>query len=92
MALKNIAILGATGNIGNAIVKGILERKKEFNKITALTSSDPESKKFEEIKREGVKVERVDLNNDSSLIAALKGYDALIIALGGIYTFYNFII
>lgn len=35
--LKNIAVFGATGNIGAAIVNGLLERKNEFTSISAIT-------------------------------------------------------
>lgn len=83
-SLKNIAIFGATGNIGLAIIEAILERKEEFSTITALTTNDPSNSKFDNLKQEGVKIVKISFQDNASLVAGLKGNDAVIIALGGI--------
>jgi len=82
MSLKNIIIVGATGNVGVPVVKGLLERKSDFTSITALTHNDPNDAKFADLKKQGVHVVQADYANQSSLKAALKGQDALIIAIG----------
>lgn len=72
--IRNIAIVGASGNSGSHIVSSLLA-KKQFN-ITAI--SRPDSKgTFPE----GIKVAQVDYNNHDTIVSALKGHDALIITL-----------
>lgn len=73
-AIKSVAVAGASGSLGNALVKALLAA--EFA-VTALTRSDSTS-----TFPEGVKVARVDYNDVESLTSALRAQDALISALG----------
>ncbi|KAJ5184059.1 oxidoreductase CipA [Penicillium capsulatum] len=73
MALTNIAIAGGTGNLGPSIINALL---KSGFQVTALSRSsshqlDPR-----------VQIKAVDYSSKDSLVAALKGQDALINTLG----------
>jgi hypothetical protein len=72
--VKNIAIVGATGQVGKFIVSSLLQKNK-FN-ITALTragsSTSPPT---------GVRKSSVDYDKPATLTEALKGQDALIITM-----------
>jgi hypothetical protein len=72
--IQNIAIVGATGQVGKFIVSALLE-KKRFN-ITAITragsSTQPPS---------GVRVSSVNYEEPDTIIEALKNQDALIITM-----------
>ncbi|KAI1773793.1 NAD(P)-binding protein [Hypoxylon cercidicola] len=74
-AIKNVAIVGATGLIGRPIVDGLLASKL-FN-VTALTRDGT--------RRRGlptdVTIKQVDYDSLESLEAALKGQDALVSAM-----------
>ncbi|KAL1960765.1 hypothetical protein VTO42DRAFT_6595 [Malbranchea cinnamomea] len=72
--IKNIAIVGATGTVGRHIVDELLKTGK--HEVTAITRHDSKT-----IMTEGVKVARVDYNDESTLIAALQGQQALIITM-----------
>jgi len=72
--IKNVAIIGAGGNSGKYITEALLSNGKHV--ITAITRSDSTTPV-----PEGVEVMKVDYNNHSSLVEALKGQDALIITL-----------
>ena len=72
---KNIAIIGAKGNVGSSITRAILE--SSLLKLTILsrkngTSSFPA----------GVAIHKVDYNSRSELVAALQGIDAIVCAIG----------
>jgi hypothetical protein len=73
-AIKNIAIVGATGQVGKFIVSSLLQ-KNRFT-ITALTrvgsGSTPPT---------GVHKSSIDYDKPESLASALKGQDALIITM-----------
>lgn len=73
MSYQNIAIAGATGNLGPTVVHGLVDAG--FN-VTVLSASGktvglPES----------IKVAKVDYSSKDSLISALKGQDAFISAI-----------
>lgn len=72
--IEKVAIVGATGNIGKHIVAGLREAGK--HKLTALTRAD--SKTDIDASLNPVNVDYAD---EASLVSALTGQDALIIAL-----------
>ncbi|KAH4854311.1 hypothetical protein HBH75_094380 [Parastagonospora nodorum] len=72
--LKNIAVVGANGTIGSHIVSELLE-KNIFN-ITAITRAESKG-----MFADGVSKEYVDYSNTDTLVAALKGKDALVITM-----------
>jgi hypothetical protein len=73
-AIKKIAIVGASGNIGSRIVSA-LQAKGRFN-ITAISRNDSKATFAEDIA-----VARVDYNESDTIVKALKGQDALIITM-----------
>ena len=72
--IKNVAIVGAAGQVGSYITASLLETSKFI--ITAITRSDSTSKI-----PDGVKSAKVDYNDHASLVAALRGQDCLIITM-----------
>ncbi|KAI9710930.1 MAG: hypothetical protein M1820_002365 [Bogoriella megaspora] len=76
MAYNNVAIAGASGNIGTAITKALID-SKQFN-VTILSRSGSAAKPS--IHGDASTVE-VDYTNHDNLTAALKGQDAVISVL-----------
>lgn len=72
--IKAVAVAGASGSVGEPIVKALIEAG--FT-VTALTRADSKS-----TLPSSVKVANVDYNDLESLTAALKGQDALVSTLG----------
>lgn len=72
--VKNIAVVGASGNVGKYITKELLATGKHT--VTAITRSNATTKA-----PEGVQVAKVDYENKSSVVDALKGQEVLIISL-----------
>ncbi|EON69011.1 hypothetical protein W97_08269 [Coniosporium apollinis CBS 100218] len=73
--IENVAIVGAGGQSGKFIVEEMLKNGK--HNITAITRAGSTNKV-----PSGVAVKRVDYNDQSSLVEALKGQDALVITMG----------
>ncbi|KAI1780723.1 NAD(P)-binding protein [Hypoxylon cercidicola] len=74
--VKKVALVGATGTIGTFILKELLDLGK--HEVTAVTRKD--SSAVNSIPA-GVKVAKVDYNDESTLVDALEGQDALIITM-----------
>lgn len=72
--LRNVAFAGATGQLGSVIVQELLKSGKHT--VTAIVRSDSKSQP-----PEGVQVAKVDYANESTIVEALKGQDALIIIM-----------
>jgi uncharacterized protein YbjT (DUF2867 family) len=73
MSYEKIAIAGATGNLGPAIVNGLVDAGFEVTVLSqsGKTSSLPSS----------VKTVKVDYSSHDSLVSALKGQDAFVSAI-----------
>ncbi|TFA99693.1 hypothetical protein CCMA1212_008606 [Trichoderma ghanense] len=69
-AIKKVAVLGASGNLGPHVINGLLEAGFEVTAITRLTSqwTFPE----------GVSVRRVDITSKEAIEGALQDHDALV--------------
>ncbi|KAK9415705.1 putative Bifunctional pinoresinol-lariciresinol reductase [Seiridium unicorne] len=74
-SIKNVALVGATGNLGPSVLEALL-KTKDFN-ITVLKRAESKSKL-----PASVKVKVVDFEDEASLVAALKGQDAVVSTLG----------
>ena len=74
-AVKNIVIIGGTGQVGGSILSALLDAK-HFS-ITCITRPDSKSKL-----PDGVKVAKGEYDDKKFLEDTLKGQDALIVALG----------
>ncbi|KAJ8100226.1 hypothetical protein POJ06DRAFT_222235 [Lipomyces tetrasporus] len=72
--IENVAIVGVSGNVGKFITEELLRTGK--HKVTAITREDSTN-----ILPSGVIVAKVDYNNQSSLVDALRGQDALVITM-----------
>src|SRR6476620_3640479 len=69
---KIIAVVGATGQQGNGLIRAILnDTKREFT-ARALTR-DPNSDKARALRELGAEVVQVDLQDESSVTRAFKG-------------------
>jgi uncharacterized protein YbjT (DUF2867 family) len=74
-SIKNVAIVGATGNVGAYIVSSLLSTGKHH--VTALT------RKASDNLPSGVDTKTIDYDNPASIKDALVGQEALIISLSG---------
>ncbi|EFR01079.1 CipA protein [Nannizzia gypsea CBS 118893] len=72
--LRKVAIVGATGNIGRPIVREILKAQK--HEVTAITRTVSKA-----VMPDGVKIAKVDYDNQPTLVSALRGQDVLIITM-----------
>ena len=72
--ITNVAIVGASGNVGSHIVTALLA-KQQF-KITAISRVDSKA-----TFAEGITVARVDYDKPDTIVEALKGQDAFIITM-----------
>lgn len=72
--VTNVAIVGATGSVGEYITKHLLATGKHT--VTAITREGSKS-----VMPEGVKVAKIDYEQPESIVNALKGQQALIITM-----------
>ena len=72
--IKNVAVVGASGNIGSAITSALLDHG--FN-VTAITRTDSKS-----TFPPSLKVLKGDYDDSNFLQSSLKGQDAFVITLG----------
>ncbi|KAJ5089338.1 hypothetical protein N7532_008022 [Penicillium argentinense] len=73
--IQKVAIVGATGRIGGAFAKALVDGGKHT--VTALTREDSKGKV-----PDGVHVEKVNYDDEASIIKALKGQQFVAITLG----------
>jgi uncharacterized protein YbjT (DUF2867 family) len=72
--LKNVVIIGGSGNVGREILSALIERKADFGNIVALQREGvavPEV--IRGFEKQGVRVIEANLQDKSALIAAFKG-------------------
>jgi hypothetical protein len=72
--LSQLTLKQATGTIGKFIVKELLEAGK--HEVTAITRTDSQA-----VMPDGVKVAKVNYDDQSTLVAALRGQQVLIITM-----------
>ncbi|KUJ19446.1 NAD(P)-binding protein [Mollisia scopiformis] len=75
--IQNIAIMGATGNLGSLVVKHLLQSHKKFN-ITAITRSDSTSTLPD---HPSLIVKKGDYSSPEFLASAFAGQEAVIFTL-----------
>ncbi|KAM7203180.1 hypothetical protein V8F20_004122 [Naviculisporaceae sp. PSN 640] len=73
MAIKNVAVVGASGNVGKPVTKGLIAAGF---KVTAVARENSTS-----TQPEGVEVRKADFSSVESLTKALEGQDAVIITV-----------
>ncbi|RSM06734.1 hypothetical protein CEP52_005571 [Fusarium oligoseptatum] len=83
MTTLKVAILGATGETGSSIVKGLLNSTETRYEITALTRpSSLQKPAVQELQQQGVKAVAIDLGSPEAEIAEkLRGMDVVISAI-----------
>ncbi|EXJ81537.1 hypothetical protein A1O1_07601 [Capronia coronata CBS 617.96] len=84
-ACKRVLVFGATGLIGRHIVRQILTRKDDFDRIAIFTSPDTVRSKAEEIKQlknEGVEVLVGSLTDEADVRKAYQDIDTVVSAVG----------
>ncbi|KAF3037887.1 hypothetical protein E8E11_001225 [Didymella keratinophila] len=85
MELKNVAILGPGGNVGNAIIQDLLKDGQRFN-IAAITRPDS---KYASPKGNNITHVSADYTSLISLTSAFKGQDAVVNCITGGATQYE---
>ncbi|MDJ1504741.1 NmrA family NAD(P)-binding protein [Xanthocytophaga agilis] len=78
---KTIIVFGATGNLGNRIVRELLKRGVDVCAIVR-TSTDPQ--KMNSLKQMGATVQEVDLSNVDTLAKVSAGTSCVVSALAGL--------
>ncbi|MDQ6815068.1 MAG: NmrA family NAD(P)-binding protein [Bacteroidota bacterium] len=78
---KAILVVGSTGNLGNRICRQLVERGAAVSAIIRTTS---DAAKIENLKKIGVKVIEVDVNNIDDIAKACTGADCVVSALAGL--------
>ncbi|KAH7006947.1 hypothetical protein EDB80DRAFT_893419 [Ilyonectria destructans] len=73
-SIERVCIIGATGRIGGAFAEALLNTGKHT--VTALTRADSKGQL-----PEGIKAVKVDYDDESSIVEALKGQQFLVITL-----------
>jgi uncharacterized protein YbjT (DUF2867 family) len=72
--LKNIIVIGGSGNVGREILSSLLARKDEFGTISALKREGyPTSDVLQGLAVQGVRVLEANLKDKASLVKAFKG-------------------
>ncbi|KAF9890866.1 hypothetical protein FE257_005442 [Aspergillus nanangensis] len=82
---SNLLMFGATGAIGNYIIKAIINSKDAFGRIAVFTSANTVASKVKEIdalKQAGVEIITGDIASQDDVKAAYSGFDTVISALG----------
>ncbi|KAI8922224.1 hypothetical protein DFJ77DRAFT_495485 [Powellomyces hirtus] len=74
-SIKNVILIGAGGNLGPSVLKGLLDANK-FN--VSILARNESTSTFPE----GITVHRTDYS-EASLLSAFKGQDAIVSNLGG---------
>ena len=78
---KNIAVIGATGNLGNRIIKFLIE--KDAN-VTAVVRHSSDAKTLNILEYLGVKIIKADFNNIQDLTKAFQENSCVVSALAGL--------
>jgi uncharacterized protein YbjT (DUF2867 family) len=77
-ALKNVVIIGGSGNVGSEILAALLAKKDEFGIISALKRKGfPTSDILQELSARGIRVIEANYKNKDSLVTAFKGTSLL---------------
>lgn len=78
---KIIVIAGATGNLGERIVKALLEKGAEVRAIVRASTDVEKLKKLEQL---GVKIFSIDMSDSKEIAKACEGASCVISALAGL--------
>jgi len=77
--LKNIIVIGGSGNVGKEVLSALLARKHEFGTISALKREGyPTSDVLKELSTQGVQLLEANFKDKDSLVHAMKGADVVV--------------
>lgn len=79
---KKIAVAGATGNLGNRIVKALRAQDAE---VVALARTGAAEEKLKPLRNAGAEVANIDTSNVQEVAKALRGVACVISALQGLH-------
>lgn len=79
---KRIAVAGATGNLGNRIVKALVS---QGTGVLALARKESNNEKLRTLETIGASVAPVDLSNVQELTKVLKGTDCVVSSVQGLH-------
>lgn len=81
---KNVALIGATGNLGPFIARALLDKKDQINVIIMTRNEQDSSKKglLDEFKSKGATVKQFDSENVEQMAGALQKVDVVISSVG----------
>jgi NAD(P)H dehydrogenase (quinone) len=79
MSLKNVIVIGGSGNVGREILASLLESRAEFGTISALKREGvPASEILQKFAQQGVQILEANFKDKASLVKAFKGSDVVI--------------
>jgi uncharacterized protein YbjT (DUF2867 family) len=78
---KIIVVAGATGNLGERIVKALLEKEAKVRAIVRTSTNAEKVKKLEQL---GVKVFSIDMSDSKEIAKACEGAHCVVSALAGL--------
>lgn len=78
---QTILVAGGTGNLGELIVKALIQRGAE---VRAITRKETDPEKVEKLKKLGAKVISVEMSNAEELKRACEGASCVVSALSGL--------
>jgi uncharacterized protein YbjT (DUF2867 family) len=72
--LKNIIVIGGSGNVGSEILSALIARKDEFGVISSLKrEGHPTSDVLKKFESQGVRILEADYKDTASLAKAFRG-------------------
>ncbi|GAM37360.1 isoflavone reductase family protein [Talaromyces pinophilus] len=83
--LKSVLVLGATGVIGQYIIRSLIEAQASFDRLAVFTSPstvEKKAKEIESLEEKGVQVIVGDLTNQENVLKAYEGSDTVISCVG----------
>jgi uncharacterized protein YbjT (DUF2867 family) len=73
-ALRNVVVIGGSGNVGREILAALLARKDGFGTISALKREGfPTSEVLQHLENQGLQVLEANLKDKNSLVPVFKG-------------------
>jgi len=73
-ALRNVIVIGGSGNVGREILAALVARKDGFGTISALKREGfPTSEVLQHLENQGVHVLEANLKDKNSLVPVFKG-------------------
>ena len=73
-ALRNIIVIGASGNVGREVIRALIANRAQFGTISALKREGaPVSDILKEFQGKGVQILEANYKDKASLVSAFRG-------------------